>query len=73
MFLAVVGLFEDDKGVKRIRYQRVPHDDRFKDSPEMRSLFAKYQAQLKDIGLEGLGCVANLIPRTTFRRFGNLW
>jgi hypothetical protein len=55
MFLAVIGLFEDAKGVKRIRYQRVPLDDRFKDSPEMRSLFANYQAQLKDIGLEGLG------------------
>jgi Cytochrome c554 and c-prime len=55
MFLAVIGLFDNDDKEKRIRYQRVPLDDRFPDSPEMMALFASYQNQLKSFGLEGLG------------------
>jgi hypothetical protein len=53
MYVGVVGLF-DDSGPK-IRYQRVPLDDRHADSKDMLALLASYQDQLKSAGLEGLG------------------
>jgi hypothetical protein len=54
MFLAVLGVFEEE-GKMRLRYQRVPLDDRFEDSPQVMALFASYQNQLQSFGLEGLG------------------
>lgn len=54
MFALVIGLFGDRQEPK-IRYERVPLDDRFDDSKEMRELMAGYQDQLKELGLEGLG------------------
>jgi hypothetical protein len=54
MYAIVIGLFGDRQGAK-VRYERIPLDDRFDDSPEMRELMAGYQNQLKDLGLEGLG------------------
>lgn len=51
MYVGVVGIFADHE----LRYQRVPLDDRFGDSPKMRQLMAVYQEQLKEIGLKGLG------------------
>lgn len=54
MFALVIGLYGDRQGAK-IRYERVPLDDRFPDSKEMLELMAGYQDQLKQQGLEGLG------------------
>jgi hypothetical protein len=53
MHTVVVGLFDD--AAQPLRYQRVPLDDRFADSPDMLKLLASYQAQLEALGLEGLG------------------
>jgi hypothetical protein len=52
MYAGVVGLFED-KNV--IRYQRIPLDARFPDSPDMIALLGAYQDQLKATGFDGLG------------------
>lgn len=52
MYAGVVGVFA---GEKPFRYQRVPLDSRFKDSPEMLRLLAEYQQLLKSEGLNGLG------------------
>jgi hypothetical protein len=52
MFAVVIGLYGE---APKMRYERVPLDDRFPDSPEMRELMAGYQEQLKQQGLEGLG------------------
>lgn len=49
----VLGLFDDPK--EPFRYQRVPLDSRFVQSPEMKLLMAGYQEQLKAIGFAGLG------------------
>jgi hypothetical protein len=54
MFAIVIGLYGDGQGPK-MRYERVPLDDRFPDSKEMQELMAGYQDQLKRQGLEGLG------------------
>jgi hypothetical protein len=51
MFVGVVGLYPEGK----FRYQRVPLDDRYKDSPKMLELIAAYQDQLQAAGLDGLG------------------
>jgi hypothetical protein len=53
MYTGVIGLFDDP--AQPLRYQRVPLDDRFPDTPEMLQLLASYQDQLKAAGLEGLG------------------
>lgn len=53
MYAGVIGFFAE--GTKKLRYQRVPLDDRFPDSPDMLQLLASYQDQLKEEGLEGLG------------------
>ena len=52
MYAGVVGLYRTDK--TKLRYQRVPLDDRFADAPEMLRLLAGYQDQLRELGLEGL-------------------
>ena len=53
MYVGVIGVFDDP--AQPLRYQRVPLDDRFPDTPEMLQLLASYQDQLKAAGLEGLG------------------
>ena len=53
MYTGVVGFFADKQNP--IRYERVPLDDRFEDSPEMLQLLADYQKQLEQMGLEELG------------------
>ncbi len=53
MFAGVLGLFDD--AARPLRYQRVPLDSRFPDSPQMLQLMAEYQDQLKTHGFEGLG------------------
>ncbi len=65
MYVGVVGIFDDPQD--RIRYESVPLDARFADSPEMLKLLADYQEQLKDLGLEGLGVKPQ--PHPSGRRF----
>lgn len=58
MFASVVGIYPGPKDMPakgKFRYQRVPLDDRFADSPDMMKLLSEYQQQLKGEGLEGLG------------------
>lgn len=52
MHVGVVGLWKD--GEKKIQYQRVPLDARFKDAQEVKDIFTAYQEQLKTLGLSGL-------------------
>jgi hypothetical protein len=52
MFVGVVGVFGEGQP---LRYQRVPLDASFADSPPMMALLASYQGQLEELGLEGLG------------------
>ena len=53
MFAGVIGVFDEEE--TPLRYQRVPLDDTFKDSPEMLKLLKSYQNQLETVGLSGLG------------------
>ena len=53
MYVIVVGIYDDPK--QPVRYQRVPLDHRFEDSPEMQDLLVEYQGELKTMGLSGLG------------------
>lgn len=53
MYLGVIGLFDDEE--TPVRYQRVPLDSRFPDSPEMKAIFAAYQTEIESIGFESLG------------------
>jgi hypothetical protein len=58
MYCVVLGLYDDRK--TPVRYQRVPLDARFGESPAMQQAMVSYQQQLQDAGLAGLG----LIPPT---------
>src|SRR5262249_38369479 len=53
MYVGVVGIFDDAQ--TSLRYESVPLDARFADSPEMLKLLADYQDRLKEMGLEELG------------------
>lgn len=53
MYAIVVGFYR--QGNPPFRYQRVPLDHRFADSPEMQQLLVDYQRDLETLGLEGLG------------------
>ncbi len=53
MYVIVLGLYKH--GQPTLRYQRVPLDSRFKDSPEMQKVMVDYQHDLETLGLEGLG------------------
>lgn len=55
MYAGVVGLFDE---APRIRYERVPLDARFADSPKMLEVMRKYQDELKRLGLAGLAVQA---------------
>lgn len=61
MFAVAIGLYEDGTA----KYQPVPLDSRFADSPEMHNLMVGYQDQLKTLGWEGLGLSASLHSRAT--------
>lgn len=63
----VVGLYDDAE--HPWRYQRVPLDSRFKNSPEMRMLMESYQDQLKSLGFAGLGLRA--VPHPQKKLLGN--
>jgi cytochrome c554/c'-like protein len=53
MYVGVVGIFDDAQSP--LRYESVPLDARFGDSPEMLKLLADYQDRLREMGLEELG------------------
>jgi hypothetical protein len=64
----VLGLFDDAD--QPFRYQRVPLDSRFPNSPDMKMLMAAYQEQLKAIGFVGLGLRSVAYPQSeTYGRF----
>jgi hypothetical protein len=57
IYAGVVGLYESAEGTK-FRYQLVPLDDRFEDSPEIVKVMASYQEELKsawEMGLAAYG------------------
>lgn len=64
MYAIALGLYDDEK--TPVRYQRVPLDHRFADSPEMDELMVSYQDQLKELGWEGLGLRPVAHPRGKF-------
>ena len=66
MYVGVVGLFEKD-GKTLIRYQRIPLDDRFDDSAEMKVRFTRYQDQLERMTLSELGI--NPVAHPSGRKF----
>jgi len=49
MYVAVLGVFDDPE--QPLRYERVPLDGRFPDSPEMQARLVSYQDELKRIEL----------------------
>jgi len=53
MYAVAIGLYKNSQ--PSFRYQRVPLDSRFKDSPEMQQLMVTYQHELETMGLSGLG------------------
>ena len=57
MYAIVLGLYDDaaSSGTLPIRYQRVPLDARFGESPKMKQVLASYQEQLQSLGLDSLG------------------
>jgi hypothetical protein len=65
MYVVAVGLYKNS--TPGFRYQRVPIDHRFNDSPEMGEIFSNYQDELKTLGLVGLGL--NAIEHPSGRRF----
>lgn len=57
----VVGIY-DDADVP-VRYQRVPLDARFPESPAMKKLLTEYQDQLRVAGRQNLGITEKIHPR----------
>lgn len=55
MFAGVVGVFDAVEPAQRFRYQRLPLDAGYKDSPEIMTAFAEYQKQLERMGFAELG------------------
>jgi hypothetical protein len=60
MYVGVIGFYQSDgqsngqsNGEIRLEYERIPLDDRFEDSPEMKKVFLGYQAELKRLWLSG--------------------
>jgi hypothetical protein len=55
MYVTMLAFFDDPDPKKKNRYQRVPLDHRFPDSPAMQAKLVAYQKELEEMGLEGLG------------------
>lgn len=60
MYVIAVGLYKN--GQPSFRYQKVPLDSRFADSPEMQQIMVNYQKDLETLGLDGLGLKASAHP-----------
>lgn len=63
MYVGVLGVYRGESGFK-FRFQRIPLDSRFEDSPELKQVFKDYQEELRVMGLEGLGLRPVLHPST---------
>ncbi len=57
MYAVCVGLYKQPGGTE-YRYQKVPMDHRFTDSPQMQAMLVAYQDELKTMALKGLGIKA---------------
>jgi hypothetical protein len=55
MYVTMLAFFDDADPKKKNRYQRVPLDHRFPDSPAMQAKLIAYQKQLQETGLPALG------------------
>jgi len=64
MYAIVLGVYDDPQ--QPFRYQRVPLDHRFQDSPEMQAMLVAYQEELKGTGLDGLGITGVKNPAGEF-------
>ncbi|MCA9259826.1 MAG: hypothetical protein KDA61_11530 [Planctomycetales bacterium] len=64
MYAIVIGLY-DDKDAP-LRYQRVPLDARFEDSPKIAQIMADYQNELELRSLSGLGLIGTAHPEGKF-------
>ncbi len=53
MYAVALGIFDDPQ--KPLEYQRIPLDARFGDDDRIARIFADYQKQLEDLGLQKLG------------------
>ncbi len=53
MYAVTIGLYPGE--ATPFRYQKVPLDHRFEDSPAMQRMLTEYQDELKTFGYEGLG------------------
>lgn len=52
MYAVALGFFDSQESP--VRYQVIPFDARFEDSPEITKIFTKYQEDLQTLGLAGL-------------------
>ncbi|RIK77398.1 MAG: hypothetical protein DCC67_12735 [Planctomycetota bacterium] len=64
MYVLVLGVFDDPQ--QPVRYQRVPLDHRFADSPEMQAKLVAYQRELETLGWNGLGLTGLVHPDGDF-------
>ena len=62
-YVIVLGIYDDPA---QVRYQRVPLDARFADSPEMQQKLTAYQQELETMTLEGLGLKGTTHPDGDF-------
>lgn len=63
-YLTVIGVY--DNPAEPFKYQRVPLDHRFEDSPEMQQMLVEYQQELETTTLEGLGLTGVKHPDDSF-------
>ena len=63
MYVVVLGIYNDPP---QVRYQRVPLDSRFPDSPEMQAKLTEYQQELETMTLDGLGLKGTTHPDGDF-------
>jgi 2',3'-cyclic-nucleotide 2'-phosphodiesterase (5'-nucleotidase family) len=64
MYVAVLAIFDD--AAQPYRYQRVPLDARFADSPQMQAKLVAYQKELETMTLAGLGLTGVVHPDGDF-------
>jgi hypothetical protein len=66
MYATVLAFFDDPDPKQRNRYQRVPLDVRFPDSPAMQAQLVRYQKELETMTLDGLGIKGVAHPEGEF-------
>ncbi len=60
LYAVTIGLYK--QGDKGFRYQKVPMDHRYEDSPAMIKMMGDYQEELRSLGFEGLGVKTAVHP-----------